>query len=108
MGNWESQLRKGLVELAVLAVIGRGETYGYKIVERLAGLGLTESTVYPVLTRLARDGCLSVRVEPSPSGPARRYYALTSGGGGKLEEMTASWTKASRFLETLLEGGIDR
>ena len=50
MSRWETQLRKGVVELAVLAVIGQGETYGYRIVEQLRGLdglAFTESTVYP-------------------------------------------------------------
>ncbi len=59
MTGWESQLRKGVVELAVLAAIGHGETYGYRIVsdlQRLAGLQLTESTVYPVLARLRARG----------------------------------------------------
>ena len=72
MGGWETQLRKGLSELAVLAAIGQGETYGYRIVDqlrRLDGLELTESTVYPVLTRLARDGFLAVRTAESPAGP---------------------------------------
>ncbi len=59
MSQWQTQLRKGLVELAVLATIGRGETYGYQIVEqlqKLEGLQFTESTVYPVLTRLRASG----------------------------------------------------
>ena len=96
MNPWETQLRKGLVELAVLATIARRETYGYRIVEelgRLEGLEFTESTVYPVLTRLARDGFLAIRTEPSPAGPMRRYYRLTDGrraalppDGGKLED----------------------
>ena len=96
MNPWETQFRKGLVELAVLATIARGETYGYRIVEQLGGLEgleLTESTVYPVLTRLARDGFLAIRTEPSPAGPPRRYYRLTTDGerafppdGGELED----------------------
>ena len=98
MNRWETQLRKGVVELAILAAIGRGETYGYRIVEQLKGLEgleLTESTVYPVLTRLARDGFLAVRTEESPSGPTRRYYRLTSEGSGAF----ASWRRAGgRFL----------
>lgn len=71
MTHWETQLRKGLVELAVLATIGRGETYGYQIVEqlqKLEGLQFTESTVYPVLTRLARavpgDTCRALAGRP--------------------------------------------
>jgi PadR family transcriptional regulator PadR len=105
MGHWETQLRKGLVELAVLATIARGETYGYKIVEQLQaleGLQFTESTVYPVLTRLARDGFLAIRSEPSPAGPVRRYYRLTAPGRARFGELSASWTRVSRSLEGLL------
>jgi PadR family transcriptional regulator, regulatory protein PadR len=107
MNRWETQLRKGVVELAVLASIGRGETYGYRIVEqlqRLGGLELTESTVYPVLTRLARDGFLAVRTEESPSGPTRRYYRLTTDGQRRLRRMAESWRTVSQSLCALMEG----
>jgi PadR family transcriptional regulator, regulatory protein PadR len=107
MGRWETQLRKGLAELAILAVIGRGETYGYRIVEeleRLEGFELTESTVYPILARLTRDGLLAVRTEPSPSGPVRRYYRLATGGQQRLRQLAESWKKVSRSLSSLIEG----
>jgi PadR family transcriptional regulator PadR len=107
MSSWETQLRKGVVELAVLATIGRGETYGYRIVERLQGLEgleLTESTVYPVLTRLARDGSLSVRTGASPAGPTRRYYRLTDDGRQRFLQMAECWGKISVSLSQLLEG----
>ena len=102
---WETQVRKGLVELAVLAVIARGETYGYRIVEELRGLeGLqfTESTVYPVLTRLAREGALTIRAEPSPAGPVRRYYRLTEGGRRRFRAMAESWQRVARSLSELI------
>lgn len=111
MNAWETQLRKGVVELAVLASIARGESYGYQIVVKLGeleGLALTESTVYPVLTRLARDGVLAVRLEASPSGPTRRYYRLTDEGRAHLARMTASWTTVSGSLNRLIEGAQDR
>ncbi len=78
MGDgWETQVRKGVVELAALATLARGESYGYRVVEQLRGLRglerISESTVYPLLTRLAREGLLAVRAEPSPAGPVRRY-----------------------------------
>jgi len=107
MNPWETQLRKGVVELAVLASIAHGESYGYQIVERLRdqeGLALTESTVYPVLTRLARDGVLAVRLEASPSGPTRRYYRLTDEGQGRLARMASSWRTVSGSLNRLIEG----
>jgi len=95
------------VELAVLASIGRWETYGYRIVERLQkleGLELTESTVYPVLTRLARDGLLAVRADLSPSGPTRRYYRLTAEGKQHLRQLAESWRTVSQSLSVLIEG----
>jgi PadR family transcriptional regulator PadR len=107
MSTWETQLRKGVVELAVLATIARGETYGYKIVEqlqRLEGLEFTESTVYPVVTRLARDGSLAVREEKSPAGPTRRYYRLTDEGRRRFRGMAEGWGKVSSSLSGLLEG----
>ncbi len=107
MNRWDTQLRKGVVELAVLASIGRGEAYGYRIVEqlqKLEGLELTESTVYPVLTRLARDGYLAVRAEVSPSGPTRRYYRLTVEGKQRLRRLVESWRTVSQSLSALIEG----
>ena len=105
---WEAQLRRGVVELAVLACLARGETYGYRIVEGLRGLeglGFTESTVYPVLTRLASDEFLAVRVEPSPSGPPRRYYRLTPAGKKRLRHLADRWRAVSASLNALLDGG---
>jgi PadR family transcriptional regulator PadR len=108
MSSWETQLRKGVVELAVLATVARqGESYGYRIVEqlqRLDGLELTESTVYPVLTRLARDGSLAVRTGASPAGPPRRYYRLTGDGQQQFRRMAEGWRAVSRSLSWLLEG----
>ncbi len=107
MSSWETQLRKGLVDLAVLATIAKGETYGYHIVEqleRLEGLALTESTVYPVLTRLARDGLLAIRSAESPAGPPRRYYRLTIEGECHLRRMAESWKRVSNSVSELIEG----
>jgi PadR family transcriptional regulator, regulatory protein PadR len=107
MSGWEAQLRRGVVELAVLASIGRGETYGYRIVEQLQGLDgleLTESTVYPVLTRLAREGFLAIRTEDSRFGPTRRYYRLTQAGSGRFRRMAESWRMVSKSLSGLIEG----
>lgn len=107
MNSWETQLRKGVAELAVLAVIAQEETYGYRIVEKLHGLdglALSESTVYPVLTRLTRNGLLAVRTDASPAGPTRRYYRLTPTGRRRLGELTAVWQKVFGSLKTLLEG----
>ena len=104
---WVSQLRKGLVELLVLAALRRQEVYGYQLLQRLAaleGLSLTESTLYPVLGRLADDKLVAVRQEPSPAGPPRRYYRLTAVGQRRLEEMVAHWRGVNGSIEGMLNG----
>jgi PadR family transcriptional regulator PadR len=108
MDAWSTQLRKGLVELAVLAALAHREAYGYQIVEQLRalpGLAFTESTVYPVLTRLAREGHLAVRTEPSPAGPPRRYYRLTPAGHAHLDRLATSWNTVARSLTRLFQEG---
>lgn len=107
MSGWDAQLRRGVVELAVMATIARGETYGYRIVEQLRelpGLEFTESTVYPVLTRLAGESMLAVRSEPSRSGPPRRYYRLTEEGRRRMVRMAEGWRTLSGSMARLLEG----
>jgi len=102
--GWISQLRKGLVELLVLAALRREEVYGYQLLQRLAaldGLALTESTLYPVLARLAADRLVAVRQLPSPTGPPRRYYRLTPAGIKRLEEMLAHWRQVNASIDAL-------
>ena len=105
MKSWVTQLRKGIGELVVLAALKQGEAYGYELlqhVKQTAGLGMTESTVYPLLARLANDGYLTVRAVASTSGPPRRYYKLTRVGRSRLREMTDVWSDFSSGVETLL------
>jgi len=105
--SWSTQLRKGLAELCVLAAVRNlDEAYGYQLVQFLQnhnGLQLTESTVYPLLARLAREGCLSVTSVPSPSGPARRYYRLTATGTRSLEAMLAEWAKVTQSVTNITQ-----
>jgi PadR family transcriptional regulator PadR len=90
----------------VLAALRGGEAYGYQILQRLGAaesLGISESTVYPVLARLAADKLVRVREAPSPNGPARRYYRLTSLGEARLAEMVASWRQVESVMNGLLK-----
>ena len=106
MKSWPAQLRKGLVELAVLAALRDEEAYGYQLLQKLNALpafGLTESTVYPLLARLTKDKLVNVRVGPSPHGPPRRYYRLTTAGQRHLNEMKSHWKQLTHSLDELLE-----
>jgi PadR family transcriptional regulator, regulatory protein PadR len=107
--QWITQFRKGLVELCVLAVLRNDEAYGYQIVEQLGrvpGLEVTESTVYPVLARLARDRCVTVRTAPSPAGPPRRYYRLSDNGRRRLEEMVGHWQSIQNSVNQITQGAL--
>ncbi|RME91781.1 MAG: PadR family transcriptional regulator [Verrucomicrobia bacterium] len=98
--NWTVQLRKGFFDYCVLAALADRERYGYELVKSLAripGLGLTEGTLYPLLSRLRVQGWVATRLEESPEGPARKYYRLTAEGRRVLEQMEA-------HLEQLIAG----
>ena len=102
----QAQLLKGVLELAVLAVIARGETYGYEILSTLerAGFdGVGDASVYGTLRRLEHAGHLDSRLAASDSGPARKYYAVTPAGSEQLRSGTASWTRINGALEKLVK-----
>lgn len=104
---WQTQLRKGLVEFVVLLLLRRREAYGYQILEELTkspAFEITESTLYPVLARLAKEGALAVRIEKSPHGPPRRYYRVTGEGRRLLSEMQHQWLQVAHSLQSLIHG----
>lgn len=93
--NWTTQLRKGLLELAILNVLGE-PLYGYEIVRRLGdvdGLVITEGTIYPILSRLRTEEYVETYIEESPSGPPRKYYRLTGVGRAELRRMNEHWKR---------------
>ncbi len=102
-----SQLLKGVLDVAVLAVLRGGDGYGYDILRRLRDAGLHElgdASVYGTLRRLYRAGCLTTYLVPSDEGPARKYYALTSTGRQQLEESRDVWLGFATAMEKLLNG----
>ena len=104
IAGWVTQLKKGVIEYCVLKRLARGESYGYEIVQGLKAveeLAMTESLVYPILSRLRREGFLRVRAEKSSEGPPRRYYALTGLGRRRLREMDEYWHELCCSMERL-------
>jgi PadR family transcriptional regulator PadR len=98
--NWTVQVRKGVLELCILNALADQERYGYDLVKTLVtvpGLGVTEGTLYPLLSRLRVAGLLSTRLEESTQGPARKYYSLTKDGRKIMAVM-------NDYLETLNRG----
>jgi PadR family transcriptional regulator PadR len=109
MREWVAQLRRGLVEFCLLSLLRRGESYGYAIVQRLQEieeLAVSESTVYPILSRLRREGYLKVRTAASPGGPPRRYFSLTRLGEAHVREMDQYWEGLSVAVESIRKGNL--
>src|SRR5262249_52820340 len=102
----QTQLLKGLLELAVLAVIAKGESYGDENPSTLEGAGFDGvggAAVYGTLRRLEQAGHLESRLAASDSGPARKYYSVTSSGAEQLRAGTESWTRISDAFEKLVK-----
>lgn len=104
LDNWVTQLRKGMLELCILNAIAAGKAYGYDVVKRLStldGLVISDGTIYPILSRLKRDGLVTTTLEESPEGPARKYYRLTPRGQRLLEQMNSYWRTIQEGIERL-------
>jgi len=103
--KWEVQLRKGCLELAILAALWSERLYGLEIMRRLAegsGLVVPEGTVYPLLSRLKAEGLLSSEWVEADAGHPRKYYWLTAAGRRRVVEMARFWESFSASLDGLL------
>ncbi|NYF18069.1 PadR family transcriptional regulator PadR [Microbacterium sp. AK009] len=101
-----TQLLKGVLDAAVLAVVQHDDGYGYDIVRRLreAGLGeVGDASVYGTLRRLYSQGSLSSYVVPSDGGPHRKYYAINAQGRDQLAAQRESWLSFAAAMTSLLE-----
>ena len=93
MENVRAQMRKGVLELCILRVLGRQEAYASDLLNdlRKADMLVVEGTLYPLLTRMKNAGWLDYRWEESKSGPPRKYYRLTDQGQGILMDLNREW-----------------
>ncbi len=101
-----AQIRKGVVELAVLALLASGERYGSQIVDELAArpaLALTSGTVYPLLARLLKAGLIASTWRESPVGPPRKYYALTAEGRVAYADLHEAWRSVRAAVDTVVK-----
>ena len=104
LANWTTQMRKGLLELCVLATLKGNRMYGYDIVKRLAavdGLVMGEGTIYPILSRFKKEGLVDTTLAESPEGPARKYYQLTARGQLLLTKMLTAWAEVRDGIEAV-------
>ena len=105
-----SNLRRGALEYCVLALLRHGPSYGLDIARTLTRDGVLmsgEGTLYPLLARLRRAGLVETTWQESPSGPPRRYYALTEDGERALATFTRAWVPFRDAVDAALDQGAD-
>jgi len=99
-------MRRGAIEYCVLALLRDQDLYGLELARTLAeadGLVTSEGTVYPLLTRLRRDGLVDATWEESPNGPPRRYYRITKDGRAALKAFSVQWERFRDTVDALLD-----
>jgi PadR family transcriptional regulator PadR len=99
-------MRRGTLQYCVLALLAEEERYGFDLVRALAeadGMVTSEGTIYPLLSRLRRDGLVESTWQESPSGPPRRYYRLTEAGRAALEGFKREWDRFRDAVDYFVE-----
>lgn len=101
--NAKSQMRKGMLEYCVLLLLSKEASYANDIINRLkeAELIIVEGTLYPLLTRLKKDGLLAYNWQESTQGPPRKYYSLTPDGLTFLQGLDSAWNELAHTVDVL-------
>jgi PadR family transcriptional regulator PadR len=106
-GGLLAQMRRGTLQYCVLALLADEERYGFDLVRGLAeidGMVTSEGTIYPLLSRLRRDGLVESTWRESPSGPPRRYYRATAAGRAALEAFVREWGRFRDAVDHFTKG----
>jgi len=97
------QLKKGVLEMCVLALLSNGDGYAYDIASRLAdAIGMGEGTIYPLMRRMQNDGLVTTYLRESASGPPRKYYRLTPDGRAAFKAQRGEWSSFEAAVAKIL------
>jgi PadR family transcriptional regulator PadR len=97
------QLKKGALDLCVLALLSRGDSYAYEIASRLAeAIGMGEGTIYPLMRRMQSDGLVETYLVESSAGPSRKYYRLTNAGRASFAAQKDAWRSFAGAVQSIL------
>lgn len=104
--NIKAQMRKGILEYLILAILSRSDAYASQIISELkeAEMIVVEGTLYPILTRQKNQGLLSYRWEESPQGPPRKYYTITERGREILAQLDTTWDELVSQISAIRYG----
>lgn len=99
------QLKKGILELCVLAVLDTKDCYGYELVNEISkNIEISEGTIYPILRRLNQEGYFTTYLQESQEGPPRKYYKLTELGKETKRELVMEWLELVNGMNHILKG----
>ncbi len=104
--KWQKQIRKGTLEMLVLLCLKEQEYYGYSLLQRLkeaANIKVADGTIYPLLSRLQKEGHIESRWQIMEVGPARKYYQITDEGKKMVTEMYQAWQDINCSVEKVWE-----
>jgi len=104
VSNWQSQLKKGVLDTVILNLLRRRPCHGYDMARMLKGidrLSIREGNIYPILARLEADGLLASTKQPSQEGPPRKYYELTELGRKTVEAMNRHWDLINENIQQI-------
>jgi len=104
MENKIKQLRKGILELAILASLDHKSRYGYSLIKAIAnrnGILIAEGTIYPILWRLLKEGLIQAKWEESNQGPPRKYYSLTGEGKKAFKILKTEFDRLKNMVDSL-------
>ena len=97
------QLKKGVLEMCVLALLSRGDNYAYDIASRMAeAVGMGEGTIYPLMRRMQADGLVETYLVESSAGPSRKYYRLTAAGRSSLTAQKEAWRSFAGAVQSIV------
>jgi PadR family transcriptional regulator PadR len=100
-----TQFKKGVLELCVLALVLRRDFYGYELVHRISeNIDIAEGTIYPLLRRLTQEGYFTTYLQESAEGPPRKYYSLSTKGREYEAKLRSEWLSFIQGVQRILEG----
>lgn len=104
--NVKAQMRKGILEYCILAILSREDSYAPRIISELknADMIVVEGTLYPLLARQKNQGLLTYRWEESPQGPPRKYYMITDKGREVLAALDQAWEQMVLQIDMIRKG----
>jgi PadR family transcriptional regulator, regulatory protein PadR len=108
-GDRQTQLLRGALDMCLLALLAKESAHGYELVRRIEAAGFTGvgyGTIYPLMTRMRRLGLVTNEIQPSPAGPDRKVYALTTAGHDRLRSWRQQWSTFVGIVDATLTDAV--